>query len=126
MNSRAPTNIVYSSLVAGMVWWFATFSSYLWSSISNKMIPLDALLILIPVLIIALCGGIFLCLPIYYFLKKRSAPQDIIIILTAGVVALILTFPFTHDVYGLLVSIFSGALSGVIFTRLEKSGVCGK
>ena len=65
MNSKQTIAILLASCLAGFIYWLFEFGEYLVDSVFRAQLPIDAVLMLIPILIFAIGAGVLFGIPAF-------------------------------------------------------------
>lgn len=125
MNDRIIGFAVIASIVSGLVYWVIEFWTYLVKILWEGLIPFDAFLMLVPILVFSIGGGILLCVPSYLCLNKFGIDKTAIILPIAALIAICIVNTVLAKWYGgyetYLKAGVSGLTGGLVFCYLLRN-----
>ena len=123
MNSKQTIAILLASCLAGFIYWLFEFGEYLVDSVFRAQLPIDAVLMLIPILIFAIGAGVLFGIPAFLMLKKHDQFKLHVVVILSMLLsvfyALVIARKIDSIEFGVIVGpAISGLVGGLIFYQL--------
>ena len=123
MNSKQTIAILLASCLAGFICWLFEFGEYLVDSVFRAQLPIDAVLMLIPILIFAIGAGVLFGIPAFLMLKKHDQFKLHVVVILSMLLsvfyALVIARKIDSIEFGVIVGpAISGLVGGLIFYQL--------
>lgn len=88
MSEKIIAYAAIASIVSGLVYWIVEFWFYFVEMLGAGKIPFDAFIMLVPIIIVSVGSGLFICVPIYLLLYKFSIDKTGIILTMSVLMAI--------------------------------------
>lgn len=123
MNNKQLIAFFSASFLGGFVYWLFEFGEYIVGSFVREQLPLDAFVMLVPVLLFAMGAGILFCMPVFLVLKKFGQLKLHLIVMFSMVISVLYVLVITRNLSSIELGVIigpavAGLLGGLLFYQI--------
>lgn len=125
MNNKQTIALLSASCLAGFIYWLFEFGEYLVGSLVRGQLPLDAFVILIPIMLFAIGVGVLFFIPVFLVLKKYGQLKLHVIVISSTILSIVYELTITRKIDSIELGVIvgpaiAGSLGGLLFYQMTK------